>query len=135
MAIRHVHAIALRAHLHFSVADRAAADAAENLQSFAFNLLFLAANVRQHIVIDIQRGHARITGARDRLHRRSDARFDAEARVQRRQGHRNHNRGAIRIRDDESAIITAGRALRVDQREVFVVHFGNQQRHIPIHAM
>src|SRR5205085_3288441 len=46
VAIRHIHAIALRADFHVGIEDLALTDCAKDLSRFGFDLFFLAANER-----------------------------------------------------------------------------------------
>jgi hypothetical protein len=53
--------------------------------------------------------------------------------VERRQRHRQHDGRAVRVGHDEAFAEVARGRLRVEQREVLVVDFGDEQRHVLVH--
>jgi hypothetical protein len=75
-----------------------------------------------------------VARAGERLQGRHDDRFEPEARVERRERHGDHDRRAVRVGDDVAAR-TILRALRVEQRQVRVVDFGDEQRHVLVHPV
>src|SRR5687768_1913488 len=113
--------------------DAACTETAEYLRRLAFDLLLFTADVRQHVVENIQRRNAGITSARKRLQRCRHRRFNAKRHVQRRKRESEHDRRAVWIRNDESAARVFA-PLALEQAEVLVIHFGNQQWHVLIHA-
>ncbi len=114
--------------------DSATADGAEHLLRFGFDFLFFAAaDMRDDVAENVPRGHAGISSARYRLHRR-DQRFLKAELTERCERHRENDRRAVRIRDDAAGPF-ARVALPVQQVEMVGVHFGNQQRNGRFHPV
>ena len=114
---------------------RSSSQRAEDLARLGLDLLFLAAaDVRDDVVEDRVRRHARVAGAGDGLHRRDVELVDAEAALDRRDGHRQSDRRAVRIRDDV-AVAAAAFFLPLDRAEVIGVDLGDQQRDVGVHAV
>jgi hypothetical protein len=105
-----------------------------SLEIFALllHLVFFAADVGHDVAEDVERRHARVTGAGDRLHGRDDHLRQPEL-AQRRQRRGEHDRGAVGIGHDE-----AGPALHTlllgDDGEVVRVDLGDEERHERIHT-
>ena len=105
----------------------------EDLLRLLLHLLFFAADEGHHVGHDVHRRHAGIARARNGLQRGRDDARDAEL-PQRPEAHGQHDRRAVRIRDDLP--FPAARALLAgDQLQMIRIDFGHQQRHIAIHAV
>ena len=78
-------------------------------------------------------GHARVAGARERLHGHDVERLDAERVVQRAQRHHQPDRRAVGVGDDEPPRPSEPpNDCRSIEREVVRVDLGHQQRHVGV---
>ena len=105
-------------------------------QQFArllFHLFFFLGDVGDDVAENVERGHAGIARAADRLHGHDHHLLQAEALFQRRQRHHQADGGAIRIGNDKAAAFLPP-ALRVHQLDVLSVDFRHYQRDIFLHA-
>ncbi len=123
----------MRRHHRWQRLDVIPGQPAHDLLRLDLHLAFLAADEGNHVGHDVHRGHARITRARDRLHRRGQNFRDTEL-GQRRKAHGQRHRGTVRICGD-AALPAAALALNADQRKVIPVDFRDQQRHVAFHTV
>lgn len=104
-------------------------DVAENLGCFPLDLLFLAADVRDHVVEDVHAGDTRVAAAGDGLERGDGDSAEAAKGVV--QGFERHNEacgGAVGIGDEEASREAMVGALMRDYGEVGCVDEGHHQR-------
>ena len=87
---------------------------AEHLARLGFHLRFFAVDERHHVIEDVQRRHARIPAAADRLHADDLHGFDPEA-AQGSQRHRHRHAGAVGIRHQPAAAPAEFLALHLNQ--------------------
>src|SRR5262249_4411446 len=106
---------------------------AEKLSGFGFKLLFFLRDVRNHIAENIERGHARVPRATDRLHRADEDVVETEAECQRRQCQNETDCRAVGISDDESAVRLEP-PLRLQQFQMVRIYFGDDEWNILMHA-
>ena len=113
--------------------DARARKIAEDLLRLAFHLVFFAADVRNHIGVDVHGRDARIARARNRLHRGHHHAPDAEL-LQRSQRHHQHHGRAIRIRR-RSALPSALASLLRQKLQMSALISGTSSGTSGIHAM
>ena len=110
-----------------------AGEIAQDLLRLLLHLFLFAADERNHVGVDVHGSHARITGARDRLHGGGDHARNAEL-LQWRERHGQHDRRTIGIGGDLP--LPAAQALLVrNDLQMIGIHFRNQQRDVRLHAM
>ena len=107
---------------------------AEELLRFLLHLLLFLGDKRHDVVERIERGHARIAGAGERLHRRDDRALDPERLVQWRRGESESDRGAVPVRHDRPGPATFA-PLHLEGVHVLGVHLGDEERNVIVHAM
>lgn len=104
-------------------------DAAEDLCGFPLDLVFLAANVRDHVVEDVHAGDAGVAAAGDGLQGGDgDGAEAAKGVVQRFERHDEAGGRAVCVGHDEAARQAVVQALVWDHRKVRGVDEGHHQR-------
>ncbi|CAA9521982.1 MAG: hypothetical protein AVDCRST_MAG73-236 [uncultured Thermomicrobiales bacterium] len=107
---------------------------AEELLGFLGHLFFLVADVGDDVVDHVQRRHARVPGAGDRLHRRRQHRLQPEGVLERFKGQREVDRRAVAVGDNVAGPAAVA-PLVVDRGGVAGVDLGDDQRHVGFHAV
>ena len=133
VAIFHCDAVAVRTYPGRQSFHLGAVELAQQFERLGFELLFFAADVRNHIAQDVERRDARITGPADRLHGAHKYALQAKAVGQRLEREHQPDRAAVGVGHDVAAgLLTPG--LRLEQAQVGRVDLGNHQRNIRLHA-
>src|SRR5438128_391906 len=115
MALDHRDAGARRAHVGGMRLDAALAEPAEDLPRLRRDLLLLLRDVRDHVVDDVEREHARrAAGAGQSLQRRHEHTLDAERVLERLQRDHEPDGRAVRLWNDE-ALPAAATSLLLDE--------------------
>src|SRR5713226_4809851 len=125
MACEHRCARAGSAYLDWKFGDAPLGDAAKNFARLDRNAFFLARNIRDDVLDDIERGQV-AAGARDSLHRGDDRRVDAETVVERLERYGQPGRGAVGERRD-IALPSAPPPLLGDDRDMVEVDAGDHE--------
>ncbi len=129
MPIEDGNAVGVRAEHDVGVHTATIHHTPQHLAQLLRELLLLARDVGHDVVQNIERGHAGIPRAGDRLHRRHKDLANAKRRVQRLERQRHARDRAVRTGDDEAGPAAPG-ALRFDKCHVIGVDLRDEQRHV-----
>ncbi len=127
-------AVAVSAHFCRQHLDPAAGVAAKQLAYLFLQLFFFILNEGNDVTQDVERRHARVACAADRLHGADEQAFDAESLFQRLQREHQADGGTVGIGHQISASRALVRSLCGNQVQVIGIDLRDYQRHIRRHA-
>ena len=134
MAVNYRNAIGMRAHRDGGRLYRGTSQVAEDLAGFRLDLFLFAADKRDHVAQQVERGNAGVPRSRRCLHGRDEELFKPERDMEWCQRHHEPRRRAVRVRDD-ATLPSPLLLLALEQRQMTRVYLGHQERHIRRHAV
>ena len=127
------HAIALRAHGEVARHNPGAIQVAEQFACFFLHLFFFLGDVGNHVTQNVERSHARISGAADGLHGGRHHRLKTKNAIEWGESEYQADGRAVGIGHNEPARV-APPALAFEQLDVVGVYFRDDQRYVLVHA-
>ena len=135
VAVHDGDAVALRRDHDLGVRHAVRAEGAQQLARLDGHLLLFPTDERHHVAQGVQRRHAGVAGAAQRLHGHHVRGLNPERVVERLERHHQADRRAVGVGDDQSTSSGVPPRLAIHQGQVVRVDLGDQERHRRVEAV